>query len=212
MALFEGEDLVCERGERLVFAGLRFAIEPGDALILTGPNGSGKSSLLRMMAGLLKPVSGNLRWQGQDVNQNREGFLGELQYLGHLDAVKAVLDLRENLHFWAGLRGVDLQGPALSVALAVFDLESLAELPAGYLSAGQKRRLALSRLLVGKARLWLLDEPTVGLDQASVASLVSEIEKHRATGGCVVAATHLDLGLLAPRHLALDRVSGAVAA
>ncbi|MBB3066389.1 heme ABC exporter ATP-binding protein CcmA [Limibacillus halophilus] len=212
MALFEGHNLVCERGERLVFAGLDFAVDPGDALLLTGPNGSGKSSLLRLMAGLLKPVAGDLRWEGRDLRTHRDGFLENLQYLGHLEAVKAVLDLRENLRFWAGLRGVDLSDTALYTTLRAFGLEDLADLPAGYLSAGQKRRLALSRLLVGEARLWLLDEPTVGLDQASVASLVTQVEKHRSEGGCVIAATHLDLGLSAPRHLALDRIGGVGAA
>lgn len=210
--LFEGRALACERGERLVFAGLDFDLRSGEALILTGANGSGKSSLLRLMAGLLKPAAGWLCWDGRDLSENRDAFLRDLQFVGHLEAVKPVLSLSENLTFWAGLRGGALSGDDLLQALAAFGLKELAELPARYLSAGQQRRLALSRLLVGPSRLWLLDEPTVGLDSASVEALVSEIEKHRARGGCLVIATHQDLPLKDPRRLDMSAAAGAEAA
>ncbi len=191
MTLFEGRGLLCVRGERRVFANLDFAVSPGGLLVLTGPNGSGKSSLLRVMAGLLRPAQGALTWDGAPVADDPEGHAARLHYLGHLDAVKPVLTAAENLAFWAALHG----GATAEVAraLAAFDLTALAEVPGGMLSAGQKRRVALARLRVAPAEVWLLDEPTVGLDTASLARLSAAIADHRATGGRVVAATHAPL-------------------
>ncbi len=191
MTLFEGRDLLCVRGERRVFANLDFAVSPGGLLVLTGPNGSGKSSLLRIMAGLLRPAQGVLTWDGAPVAEDPETHAARLHYLGHLDAVKPVLTTAENLAFWAGLHG---QGAAeVARALAAFDLTALAEVPGGMLSAGQKRRVALARLLIAPAVVWLLDEPTVGLDTASLARLGAAMAEHRAAGGRVVAATHAPL-------------------
>ncbi len=191
MTLFEGRDLLCVRGERRVFAGLNFAISRGGLLVLTGANGSGKSSLLRIMAGLLRPAGGTLTWDGAPVRDDPEAQAARLHYLGHLDAVKPVLTVAENLAFWAALHG----GAAAEVAaaLAAFDLTALAGVPGGMLSAGQKRRVALARLLTVPAQIWLLDEPTVGLDSPSLARLGAAIADHRATGGRVVAATHTPL-------------------
>ena len=202
MSLFEGRDLICQRGDRIVFAGLGFSLGPGGALLLLGPNGSGKSSLLRLMAGLAKPIGGSLTWDGAPIGDQPEAHRERLQFLGHLDAVKPVLSVAENLSFWTGLR--DGGGAHIAEALTTVDLAAHAELPARLLSAGQKRRLALARLLAVPAELWLLDEPTVGLDKASVARLAEAIARHRARGGRVVAATHLDLGLRDARELELD--------
>ncbi len=191
MTLFEGRDLHCVRGERRVFAGLDFALAPGGLLVLTGPNGSGKSSLLRIMAGLLRPAGGALTWGGAAVGDDPEAQRDRLHYLGHLDAVKPVLSAAENLAFWAALHG---RGAAeVARALAAYDLTALAAVPGGMLSAGQKRRVALARLLVAPAEVWLLDEPTVGLDTASLARLSAAIAGHRGGGGRVVAATHAPL-------------------
>ena len=191
MTLFEGRDLLCVRGERRVFANLDFAIRPGGLLVLTGPNGSGKSSLLRVMAGLLRPARGALFWDGVPVAGDSEAQAARLHYLGHLDAVKPVLTAAENLAFWAALHG---RGAAeVARALAAFDLTALAEVPGRMLSAGQKRRVALARLLAAPAGVWLLDEPTVGLDTASLARLNTAIAEHRGTGGRVIAATHVPL-------------------
>jgi heme exporter protein A len=212
MSDFLGEDLACERGERLVFAGLSFSLAPGEALILTGPNGSGKSSLLRLMAGLLKPAAGNLSWGGQALSEEPEAHRRRLHYLGHQEAVKTVLTVAENLSFWAALKGGEEGGPHLIEALERFGLAALAEVPARYLSAGQRRRLALARLLAAPGELWLLDEPTVGLDSASVERLAAEIEAHRAGGGRVVLATHLSLPLKATRRLDLGERDGEAAA
>jgi heme exporter protein A len=200
--LFSGENLGCIRGDRPVFAGLDFALAPGEALVLSGPNGSGKSSLLRMLAGLLAPVAGVLRWNGADVAENPEAHAARLHYLGHHNAVKPTLTVAENLHTWAALRGRGRA--AVPAALATFGLEDLAGVPGRLLSSGQTRRLALARLVAAPAPLWLLDEPSVGLDRAALAGLAEVIAAHRAGGGCLVLATHQDLGLPDAKRLAVD--------
>jgi heme exporter protein A len=198
---FSGEDLICIRGERVVFSGLDFTIGPGGALILTGRNGSGKSSLLRVMAGLLPPAAGVLYRDGEDVRAAPDEHRESLHYVGHLDAIKPVLTVTENLAFWAGIRQAP---PQIAEALEIFGLTALADMPARLLSAGQKRRLNLARLAASPTPLWLLDEPTVALDTASVAALVNLIANHRAGGGMVVVSTHLDLGIDAPTALAME--------
>jgi heme exporter protein A len=200
-ALFTGSDLVCRRGERLVFAGLSFALEPGAALLLTGPNGSGKSSLLRLMAGLLPPERGELAWDGAPVGEDRAAHRARLHFVGHHDLVKAPLTVAESARFWGGLRG---GGAAASErALARFRLAALADMPCRFLSAGQRRRLNLSRLLASPAPLWLLDEPSTGLDRESTADLEQVIAEHRGGGGIVVVSTHVPLELDAPERLEL---------
>jgi len=204
MALFEGRSLHCRRGGRDVFAELSFALPSGGALLLTGPNGSGKSSLLRLMAGLLKPAGGLLTWDGVAIAAAPEVHAARLHYLGHLDAVKPVLSVAENLRFWAALRGTPA---ALEAALDGFALGELAAVPGRLLSAGQRRRLALARLVAAPAELWLLDEPSVGLDHASVGRLAGAIAAHRAAGGRVVVATHMALDLPGAVPLSLAALS-----
>jgi heme exporter protein A len=192
------EQLACWRGERLVFSGLSFALAPGEALLLTGANGAGKSSLLRVLAGLIPAAEGRLLWGGGEALADRTAHGARLRYLGHQDALKPALTARENLAFAARLHGGDV-----AAALAALGLTELAELPARVLSSGQKRRLALARLALSPAVLWLLDEPSVGLDAASVGRLAPVFAAHRARGGMVIAATHLPLPLDAPRELRL---------
>ena len=191
-SLISGENLACLRGDRLLFRDLAFAVPAGGAVLLTGPNGSGKTSFLRIVAGLLKPTHGTLSFRGEPVEEDPETFHAALHYIGHRDAVKPMLTVAENLTFWARLRGGRGQ---VGEALDGFGLSHLADLPARFLSAGQKRRLGLARLLAAPAQLWLLDEPTVSLDKGSVAALEGMIAEHRAGGGAVMAATHIDLGL-----------------
>jgi heme exporter protein A len=196
--MLTAHDLACWRGERAVFAGVSFELPAGGALLLTGANGAGKSSLLRVLAGLIPAAEGLLLWNGADALADRVGHARRLRYLSHADALKPSLTARENLGFYARLWGGDVAG-----ALAALGLAELADLPARILSSGQKRRLALARLALAPAAIWLLDEPTVGLDAASVERLGALLAGHRAAGGVVLAATHLPLPLPEARELRL---------
>lgn len=202
MGHFKAEGLACLRGGRPVFADLSFELPPGEILLLVGPNGSGKSSLLRVLAGLLRPALGQLTWDGEPVQRDLVAHFERLHYVGHQTSLKPRLTVRENLAFWGELRGGAKEG-AVETALERLALERLAPQPAEVLSSGQRRRLALARLLVASTPLWLLDEPTVGLDDANIARLRSVIEEHRAGGGAAVIATHLDLGLNHEQTLSL---------
>lgn len=201
MTLFEGRDLTCVRGERQVFTGLGFAVPPGGAMILHGPNGSGKSSLLRLMAGLLKPAQGSLAWDDRPVSDDPEAHRARLHYLGHLDAVKPVLSAAENLAFWAVAQGDSAGGVA--AALERIGLTGLSDVPARLFSAGQRRRLALARLFLARGGLWLLDEPSVGLDEDSIGRLQVGLADHRQAGGRVVVATHTAIDLPGAERLDL---------
>ena len=171
------------RGERLVLRDVSFQVAPGGATLLLGANGSGKSTLLRVLAGLKRPDAGTINWNGTDIADNP----APVAYLGHLDAIKPGLTVTENLR---------LPGAPWDAALAAMDLEALRDVPGRFLSAGQRRRLALARLaLHPPGGLWLLDEPTLGLDAASVDRLGLLLTAHRQAGGAIVAATHLPLPL-----------------
>ena len=197
-----GENLACRRGERLVFQGLDFRLPAGGALILSGPNGSGKSSLLRILATLLDPAAGRLSWGGAPVAGDSAGYRALIHYVGHLDGVKPALNPREMLLFWAALRGA--ARPAVDVALAAFALEPIADWPCRWLSAGQRRRLALARLIAAPAPVWLLDEPTAALDSDGEARLAAAIKAHRAAGGRVAVATHQPIAIEGAAPLVLD--------
>ena len=197
------ENLVQRRGVRTVIDNLSFAVQGGEALVLTGPNGAGKTTLLRSLAGFLRPAAGRVRLEGGDGDRE----IGEQShFVGHLNGIKASLTVAENLGFWAAYLEIDGAGEGMARAAAAlerFGLGSLAAIPAGYLSAGQKRRLALSRLLVATRPIWLLDEPTASLDAASAALLTTAIDEHIAGGGIAIIATHLSLGLGRSRELRL---------
>jgi heme exporter protein A len=189
---FAGIDLACRRSERLVFTGLDFAVEAGGALLLTGPNGSGKSSLLRVLAGLIKPYIGRLEHNGTPLSDDPVRHRELIAYLGHQDAIKPMLTVAESVQFWAGMRGHAQRAEA---ALAAMDLTALGDLAGRFLSSGQRRRTALARVIASGAPIWLLDEPTVGLDTRSIAGLESALAEHRASGGMVIAATHAPIAL-----------------
>jgi heme exporter protein A len=199
--------LVCDRGERRVFAGVELRVGRGEVLAVVGPNGAGKSSLLRLLAGLLPPAAGTVAWEGQPVTDDPDAHRGRLHYVGHLDALKPALTPAETLRFQAELHGQSMSPAAITDALETFGLAALAHLPARFLSQGQRRRAALARLVATSAPLWLLDEPTLGLDADSVARLEHALERHRGAGGLAVVATHggLDLGA----HATLDLGAGA---
>lgn len=203
-AEFAGQGLACIRGERIVFADLDFSLAPGEAILLLGPNGSGKSSLLRVMAGLLRPAAGRLTWGGAPVADDPEAHGGRSRYIGHHDAIKPVLTVRENVGFWSSLWSGDGSTATVQRALAAFGIAHLLEVPGRWLSAGQKRRVNLSRLLAAPAPLWLLDEPTTALDRATVAVVEGLIAEHRARGGMVVLSTHTDVALPGAKVLQMD--------
>jgi heme exporter protein A len=201
-----GTDLTCRRGDRDIFVGLNFSVADGEALMVSGRNGAGKSSLLRMVVGLLRIAHGSLDLQGGD----RDLTIGEqAHYLGHQDALKPSLSVAENLEFWTGFLGPAI--PSRAAALAAVGLDSLADLPAGYLSAGQRRRLSLARLLAVKRPIWLLDEPASTLDAAGQRRLRDFMRSHLAAGGLIVAATHAALGIEGAQELRLDQLSPAFA-
>ncbi len=187
------EDLACRRGGREVFSGLSFALGSGEALAVTGRNGAGKSSLLRMIAGLLRIEGGRLSLAGGD----EERSIGEqAHYLGHQDALKSSLSVIENLDFWcAWLGGGDARTPNNRAALGAVGLDTIAALPASYLSAGQKRRLSLARLVAIRRPLWLLDEPFAALDAVGQTALLFLMREHLAGGGMIIAATHADIAV-----------------
>ncbi len=206
---FSGKDLGCRRGGRLVFAGLNFRLDPGGALVLRGANGSGKTTLLRLMAGLSQPTAGKLAWGDSDV-EDAELHATRLRYVSHLDAIKPAQTVAENLAFWRALWRRDADNNSVGGALTAMGLSHLADYPARHLSAGQRHRLALARVVAAPAPLWLLDEPGNALDEQSLNALSQIISDHRANGGMVVVASHgaafvsdaqvLDLGKFAVAH------------
>jgi heme exporter protein A len=197
------ENLVIERGGREIVSGTSFIVQRGEALILTGANGAGKTTLLRALAGFLPLVGGSIRIAGGD---DEKTVAEQAHAIGHANAVKANLTVIENVLFWARFLATG-EGVAerTQTALQAFALTDLADFPASYLSAGQKRRLGLARLLAAPRLVWLLDEPTVSLDAASSARLAAVVNAHTSAGGMVIAATHLPLGLERARELRLER-------
>jgi heme exporter protein A len=173
-------DLACARGPAQILAGVTFTVAPGQALILRGPNGAGKTTLLRTLAGLTPPLAGTI-----------EADPDAIAYAAHADGLKSALTVEENLRFWASVFGTHDPSPAIEA----FNLAPLLDRRAGEMSAGQKRRLSLARLLVTGRPIWCLDEPTVSLDTENVARFAAAVKTHLAHGGSAVIATHIDLGL-----------------
>lgn len=197
--------LACVRGERVVFAGLGFLVGAADALVLTGANGSGKSSLLRLLAGLARPAAGALTWDGVDIRDDPGVHAARCHFVGHLDALKPVLTAGEQLAFWAAVRGGGTEHERreqAEAALAAFGIAHLADMPVRFLSAGQRRRVALARVLTAPAPLWLLDEPATALDTDAVRRLDDVVARHRAGGGLVILSMHG--GARPPAAVSLD--------
>ncbi len=199
--LLEVLDLACQRGGRRVFEGLSLVLEAGVLLALTGANGSGKTTLLRALALLVPLEAGVVRWQGKDVAADREFWRGQIAWLGHLDGLKGDLMVRENLLIAERLRGGD--GSRVDAALATFDLTNLASRAVRTLSAGQRRRTALARVVASGAVLWLLDEPLNALDAPAQTALRTALATHLASGGLAIAATHTALEIPGARTLEL---------
>jgi heme exporter protein A len=199
-------NLACHRGGRDVFAGVDFAVGSGEVLAITGRNGAGKSSLLRTIVGLVRIARGSLKLEGGDPELT---IAEQAHYLGHQDALKPSLSVGENLRFWTGFLGH--KAADTGAALAAVGLDPLAELPAAYLSAGQRRRLSIARLLAVQRPIWLLDEPMSTLDAAAQERLAGLMRAHLTAGGLVLAATHGPLGIALTRELQLDEFAGALA-
>lgn len=187
--MLEVINLSCVRDERTLFNGLGFRVETGDIVQIEGPNGAGKTSLLRLLAGLSRAEEGEVLWQAQPIRQQREIWHQNLLYLGHHPGVKSVLSPLENLHFWHGSSHSD----AIFHALEQVDLLGYEEVPVAQLSAGQQRRVALARLWLSPATLWILDEPLTAIDKAGVEKLMARFAQHADNGGAVILTTHQDL-------------------
>lgn len=198
--MFNGEELTFYRNGRPVFKGLGFQLDPGDKLLLRGANGSGKTTLLQVMAGLMRPQVGDVRWDGQSIYENVKAFQGRASYLGHRNGVQWGLTVYQNMKYWQALIGMPKNYDHKWRALKAVGLAELANFPAHVLSSGQQRRLAIARLLISPAKLWLLDEPTVGLDDASRQRFAGLLDAHLAGGGMAVIATHDD-------HIVGDRLN-----
>jgi heme exporter protein A len=195
-----GSDLACVRGGRQVFSRVGFTVCAGEALLVTGPNGAGKSSLLRLVSGLLRPQQGRIELEGGDLELT---IAEQAHYLGHQDALKPSLSVQENLRFWTALLGGE--AAKSDHALAAVGLDGLAPLPAIYLSAGQRRRLAIARLIAIERPIWLLDEPTSVLDAAAQAMLADLIRAHLADHGLVLVASHGPIGVNGAKQLRLGQ-------
>ncbi|MEB0140583.1 MULTISPECIES: cytochrome c biogenesis heme-transporting ATPase CcmA [unclassified Undibacterium] len=201
--MLSANGLTCLRGKRQLFSGLSLALVPGEWLHIRGDNGAGKTSLLRMLAGLSEPTAGSVAWDGRDIATCPEEFHRHLLFLGHHEALKDELSALENLLLAAALDGQALGAVEVCAALARFGLRGREQLPVGCLSAGQKRRVLLARLLTRHATLWILDEPFTALDVAAVAALSELITQHLSSAGMVIMTSHQAIGLAAGKVLQL---------
>ncbi|MDH3325608.1 MAG: cytochrome c biogenesis heme-transporting ATPase CcmA [Gammaproteobacteria bacterium] len=188
-------DLACVRGDRPLFSELNFNIQPGELLHVKGHNGSGKTSLLRILSGLMLQADGEVHWNGENIRKLRDEFQRELLYIGHLPGIKGDLTALENLRVNSGLGGNTITENVAWEALGKIGLKGREDLPARVLSQGQQRRVALSRMLVAKAKLWILDEPFTALDVKAVAMLQSVLEDHVKNGGMIILTTHQDFSV-----------------
>jgi heme exporter protein A len=192
--MLQAESLACERGGRLLFKSLEFALSPGTLLRVAGPNGAGKTSLLRILCGIAHPAAGRVLWSGEDAHALGEEYTRRLLYLGHLSAIKEDLSPRENLRFALRLAGLETPPAALAAALAQLGLAGREDVPARYLSQGQKRRAALARLALAQTLpLWILDEPLAALDLDAIDTVIALVSAQLDAGGIVVLTTHQDV-------------------
>ncbi len=199
---FSGEGLFCKRGERNVFSELSFSVNAGEALIIRGPNGSGKSSLLRLMAGILKPREGRMLWNGQNIDDRDEEHKATLHYIGHLNPIKPIFTVYENIYHWNQIR---LNPTDIEKALEKFNIKHLRNVSGRFLSAGQVRLANLARIVASPADLWLLDEPTTALDSQAILALEHVIKAFQSAGGIVIISTHVNIALTNKKEINLSQ-------
>jgi heme exporter protein A len=192
--LLQLSNLSCERDERLLIDQLNVSVSPGDIFQIEGPNGSGKTTLLRVLSGLSDSYEGDIFWRGQPILSVRNDFLSHMLYIGHLSGIKAILSPRENLQWYASLKGV-VDDARLMAALDKVGLYGYEDVPCHLLSAGQQRRVGLARLFITEAEIWLLDEPFTAIDKQGVKQLEGWIEEYAAHGGAVILTTHHELSI-----------------
>ena len=204
--MLEISNLACARGDHLLFSGLSFLLSAGELLQIEGANGSGKTSLLRTLCGFMVPAQGDIFWRGQNIRDLDEEYYAEMVYLGHLNAIKDELNALENLRITAGLAGYAVEDKQVIAALRRMGLRGRETLPVKVLSQGQRRRVALARLLIGNAPLWILDEPLTALDVGAVGLMQELIGEHLTGGGMVIYTTHqpLDVTGVVTRRLSLS--------
>lgn len=188
--MLEVTDLACARGEHRLFASLSFVLSPGELLQVQGENGSGKTTLLRTLCGFIQPLAGEIRWQGQAIRELDEEYFADIIYLGHLNAIKDELNALENLRISSALSGCEVSDSVAIAALRRLGLRGRETFPVRVLSQGQRRRVALARLLISKAPLWILDEPLTALDVGAVGLMQEMIGEHLAEQGMVIFTTH----------------------
>ena len=205
-AMLEISNLACTRGDHLLFSNLSFSLSAGELLQVEGANGSGKTSLLRTICGFMMPTAGEIRWRGQSIRKLDEEFYAEMIYLGHLNAIKDELNALENLRIGAGLAGCAVDDNQVIAALRRMGLRGRETLPVMVLSQGQRRRVALARLLFSSAPLWILDEPLTALDVGAVGLMQELIGEHLANNGMVIYTTHqpLEVAGITTRRLSLS--------
>lgn len=203
--MLEINDLACTRGDHLLFSGLSFSLSDGELMQVQGENGKGKTSLLRMLCGFLMPAGGEIRWRGENIRDLGEDYYAEMIYLGHYNAIKDELNALENLRISAGLAGCEISDKEALAALRHMGLRGRENLPVKVLSQGQRRRVALARLLVSNAALWILDEPLTALDVGAVGLMQELIGAHLAKKGMVIFTTHqpLEVAGIETRRLTL---------
>ena len=207
--MLETINLICIRGDRLLFSGVNFSLAPGGLLELRGPNGGGKTSLLRILCGLATPAAGEVRWMGTNIRTLREEYFGSLSYVAHLNGVKDELTALENLLAAGRVAGRELSSREGEATLERVGLFNQRHLPTRVLSAGQRRRLTLARLLAARAKLWLLDEIFTSLDDSGVGLVRQLITEHIEGGAMAIVATHQDLNL-SPAGLQTMKLAGPV--
>lgn len=205
--MLEATNLGCVRGDRLLFSNISFSLAPGTFLQLTGPNGSGKTSLLRILCGLMTPEAGEIRWQGAQIRSLAEEYSRSVTYIGHRTAVKEELSSLENLRISSGLTGTEITSAEAQKALARLGLAGRENLPARFLSEGQRRRSALARLITCNTKLWLLDEVLASLDHAAGTLIEAIIGEHLNKGGIAIVATHQELHISAGSFQRLELAS-----